>query len=251
MLVELAALALPLVGLLGMLIVLMRPTRAGGTMLMARSLLGLRGYRLRSDGGPGTIFITALAASSLASSFAPTGAALAAVGIVGLIAGALGPGLFIDVIGAVAAVHLAWTAVVSPACGAEFRGLLVVGVLLMGVVFVAVAAVSFWRAGRRRLPGLAAFGLVELILFAAAPGGAVLGGDPVRWAASLALVVLVGVLAGLAPAMAVELTGLAVVVVELWAGNFAPTWACADSTDLVTPIVLFSVAYLLAGARRR
>lgn len=246
---ELAALVLPLGGLLALLLVLMRPLRANGTMLRAHRLLGLRGYRLREDGGPGTVFIAALAGANLSVLLGSGGAELALAAILGLTAGALGPGRIFDLIGAVAAVTV--VVQVLARCDGQSRAQLIVGMVVLGSVLLVVTGGSFWWAGRRRLPGLVAFGLLELLLLAAAPFGAVLGGDVQRWAASFGLIVVFGVLAGVAPVMAIELLGIVVLVVEVWSASFVQPLACDGSPSRILPAAAFAVAYLVMSTRRR
>jgi hypothetical protein len=249
MITELAALVLPLGGLLALLLVLMRPLRSNGTMLRAHRLLGLRGYRLREDGGPGTVFIASLAGASLSVLVGPDEAGLALAAVLGLTAGTLGPGRILDLIGAAAAVAGVVLALRTSDCDGS-REQLIVGIVVLGCVLLVVTGATFWRVGRRRLPGLVAFGLLELLILAAAPLGAVLGGDVPRWIASLGIVVVFGVLAGAAPVMAVELLGVVLLVVGVWSAAFVQPLACGDSPSRVLPAAAFAVAYLVMSTRR-
>jgi hypothetical protein len=228
---------------MGTALPIMRPRR-NGHALKAHRLRGLMGYRLREE-GIGSVLLAALAAATIAELYEPAGTfALVLVAAAAALA-ALVPGVaWLDILGALGAFALLAEIVLQGPCGGGSRILFFVGVAVAGVAMFGAAAFAFLRIGRRRVPVLLAFALLDMLRFVVAPGGLAWSADDglARGIAAVVAVVVVGALAGIAPRLVTELVGVALVVTEVWLTVALPGATCDGSG----PAQLFLGAIFLA-----
>jgi hypothetical protein len=211
------------------------------------------GYRLREE-GIGSVLLASLAAATVAELYEPAGTVAFVLVAVAAALAALVPGVaWPDIIGALGAFALLAGVILEDPCGGGSRALFLVGVAVAGVAMFGAFAFAFLRVGRRHIPMLLAFALLEFLRFAVAPGGLVWSADGglARGIAAVVAVVFVGALAGIAPRLATELVGVALVVTEVWLTVALPGATCDGSGPARLVLgAIFLAVYLGMGRLR-